>query len=65
MLFRLDMLRLRSDTWTDEHLWDSDERLADCWYSAKIGCGITGALRQICSVKVCQRYVYCRALFLY
>jgi hypothetical protein len=46
MLFRLGMLRVRRDTWTDEHLRDSDESLADSWYSAKIGCGIIGALRQ-------------------
>ena len=40
------MLRVRSDTRTDERLWDSDERLADSRYSAKIGCDVTGALRQ-------------------
>jgi len=37
---------VRIDTWTDEHLWVGDERLADYRYSAKIGFGITGALRQ-------------------
>jgi len=46
MLFRLGMVRVRSDRRTDEHPWDSDERLTDCRYSAKIGYGITGALRQ-------------------
>jgi len=40
------MLRVSIDTRTDEHLWDGDEGLANCRYSAKIGCGITGALRQ-------------------
>lgn len=40
------MLGVRSDLQTNEQLLDGDKMLEGCQHPAKIGCDITGALRQ-------------------